>query len=253
MMGAVLLLALVTASRLDELVLARSNTADLLRHGGTEVAAGHYPLIVLLHAAWLGTLWVLGWNQPVHAVWLGLFLLLQLGRIWPLPVVDAPGLRPSSDRVRVTVFNWIGHFFPDLEACSGLDLFAGTGALGFELASRGASRVILVERNPVLVAGLQRMKQKLNAEAVTVVAGDAMACVRPLQDRSFDIVFLDPPFDGALLHPALEAAARVVSVHGVIYVESGAPLERAAATKLGLQVVRAARAGQVHFHLLQRA
>src|SRR5512135_2652478 len=73
----------------------------------------------------------------------------------PLPVADAPGLRPSPDRVRVTVFNWIAHFFPDLGACSGLDLFAGTGALGFELASRGAARVTLVERNPALVAGLQ--------------------------------------------------------------------------------------------------
>ena len=93
----------------------------------------------------------------------------------PLPVADAPGLRPSPDRVRVTVFNWLAHLFPDLGACSGLDLFAGTGALGFELASRGAARVTLVERNPVLVAALQRTRQKLNAEAVTIVAGDALA------------------------------------------------------------------------------
>ncbi|MGB2815844.1 MAG: RsmD family RNA methyltransferase [Burkholderiaceae bacterium] len=171
----------------------------------------------------------------------------------PLPVPDAPGLRPSPDRVRVTAFNWIEHFFPDVGALSGLDLFAGTGALGFELASRGAARVTLVERNPVLVAALQRTKQKLNAEGVTIVAGDALAYVHSVPDRSFDIVFLDPPFDGDLLQPALEAASRVVSPHGAIYAESGTPLEAKAAAKCGLRIVRAARAGHVHFHLLQRA
>ncbi len=74
----------------------------------------------------------------------------------PLAVVDAPGLRPSPDRVRETVFNWLAHFIPDLSSVSGLDLFAGTGVLGFELASRGAARVTLVERNPTLEAQLQR-------------------------------------------------------------------------------------------------
>ncbi|MGZ9031042.1 MAG: RsmD family RNA methyltransferase, partial [Burkholderiaceae bacterium] len=112
-----------------------------------------------------------------------------------MPVIDTPGLRPSPDRVRVTVFNWIAHFFPDLGSCCGLDLFAGTGALGFELASRGAAHVTLIERNPVLVAGLQRTKQKLNAEAVTIIAGDALAYARSAPDRSFEVVFLDPPFD----------------------------------------------------------
>lgn len=171
----------------------------------------------------------------------------------PLLVADAPGLRPSPDRVRVTVFNWLAHLLLDLRACSGLDLFAGTGALGFELASRGAAHVTLVERNPVLVAGLQRTRQKLNAEAVTIVAGDALAYARSAPERSFDIVFLDPPFADDQLRPALEAATRLVATEGVVYAESGAALEPALAESCGLRIVRAGRAGQVHFHLLQRA
>jgi len=171
----------------------------------------------------------------------------------PLPVTHAPGLRPSPDRVRVTVFNWVAHFLPDLGSCSGLDLFAGTGALGFELASRGAARVTLVERNPALVAALQRTKQKLSADGVTIIAGDALACARSIPDRSFDIVFLDPPFGDDLLQPALHAAGRIVTSGGVVYAESGAPLDPTEAASCGLRIVRAGQAGQVHFHLLQRA
>ena len=171
----------------------------------------------------------------------------------PLPVTNAPGLRPSPDRVRVTVFNWLAHFHPDLGGRSGLDLFAGTGALGFELASRGAARVTLVERNPALVAGLQRTRQKLDAEAVTIIAGDALAYARSAPDRSFDIVFLDPPFEDDLLRPALAEASRLMAPEGSVYVESGAPLEPAVAANCGLRIVRVGRAGQVNFHLLQRA
>lgn len=179
-----------------------------------------------------------------------------IGGIWkrtPLPVADIPGLRPSPDRVRVTVFNWLVHFIPDLKERRGLDLFAGTGALGFELASRGAGAVTLVERNSALVAGLRRTREKLAADAVTVVAGDALAYARAATDASFDVIFLDPPFDSDLLLPALREAARLVAPNGLIYVESGAPLDPATASACGLQIVRGGRAGQVHFHLLQRA
>jgi 16S rRNA (guanine(966)-N(2))-methyltransferase RsmD len=171
----------------------------------------------------------------------------------PLAVVDAPGLRPSPDRVRETVFNWLAHFTPDFSSVSGLDLFAGTGVLGFELASRGAARVTLVERNPVLEAQLQRTKQKLAADAVTIVRGDALAFARSVREQTFDVVFLDPPFDSDLLEPALRAAVRLVSAEGSIYAESGAPLDEETAAACGLRIVRAGRAGQVHFHLLQRA
>ena len=171
----------------------------------------------------------------------------------PLAVADSPGLRPSPDRVRETVFNWLAHLVPDLSAVSGLDLFAGTGALGFELASRGAAHVTLVERSPALEAQLQRAKQRLGADAVTIVRGDALAFARNARERSFDVVFLDPPFDSELLGPALAAAARLVSTDGLVYAECGAPLDEAGAAASGLRIVRAGRAGHVHFHLLQRA
>ena len=171
----------------------------------------------------------------------------------PLAVVDAPGLRPSPDRVRETVFNWLAHFVPDPSSVSGLDLFAGTGALGFELASRGAAHVTLVEGNPALEAQLQRAKRKLAADTVTIVRGDALAFAKSAPDRSFDVVFLDPPFDSDLLGPALREAARLVPADGLVYAESGSPLDEEAAAACGLRIVRAQRAGHVHFHLLQRA
>ena len=84
MTGAVLLLTFVTLSRLGELILARRNTAALLRRGAQEAAAAHYPLIVALHAAWLGALWVMGAAQPVHLGWLALFGMVQVARFWVL-------------------------------------------------------------------------------------------------------------------------------------------------------------------------
>jgi 16S rRNA (guanine966-N2)-methyltransferase len=169
----------------------------------------------------------------------------------PLPVADLPELRPSPDRVRETLFNWIAHLVPDLSALRGLDLFAGTGALGFELASRGAAHVTLVECHRELVNALEATRAKLGADGVRIVAGDALAVARGWPDRSFDVVFLDPPFDGNLLTPALEEGARLVADHGLVYVESGAPLPDTAPRTL--TPIRSGRAGQVHFHLLQRA
>ena len=100
MTGAVVLLGLVTAERLGELLLARRNTAALLARGASEVAAGHYPLIVGLHALWLAGMWLLGWNQHVHPAWLAIFLVLQglrlwvlatLGRRWTTRILVVPG------------------------------------------------------------------------------------------------------------------------------------------------------------------
>ncbi|MBC7480150.1 MAG: hypothetical protein H7317_19010 [Pseudorhodobacter sp.] len=84
MTPAILLLALVTLGRLGELVLARRNTAALMRAGAVEVAPGHYPLIVAMHALWLGTLWLLGYANSVQPVWLVIFVLLQVARVWVL-------------------------------------------------------------------------------------------------------------------------------------------------------------------------
>jgi 16S rRNA (guanine966-N2)-methyltransferase len=179
-----------------------------------------------------------------------------IGGAWkrtPLPVANAAGLRPTPDRVRETLFNWLAHLMPAMDVVRGLDLFAGTGALGFELASRGAQKVTLVEQSPALFAQLSRIKQKLSAAQVELVAGDALATARRWPDASFELVFLDPPFDSPLLVPALAEAARLACPGGLIYVESGAALDEPALTSRGLEIVRSGRAGRVFFHLLRRA
>lgn len=178
-----------------------------------------------------------------------------IGGAWkrtPIAVADAPGLRPTPDRVRETLFNWIAHLKPDLTALRGLDLFAGTGALGFELASRGAAHVTLVERDPKLAAGLRALRARLGATQVEIVAGDALAVAARLADRSFDLVFVDPPYDAGLLAPALDAVPRLLAPAGLVYAESDAPIDAAQAAAHGYELVRADRAGRVCFHLLRR-
>ncbi len=168
-----------------------------------------------------------------------------------LPVLDAAGLRPTPDRVRETLFNWIEHLMPDRQAVRAVDLFAGTGALGFELASRGAQRVTLVESNRHLVEQLTQTKHKLAADQIDIVAGDALAAAARWPNASFELVFIDPPFDSTLLVPAVAAAARLVTADGLIYVESGAPVEDSMLAPNHLHLTRTGRAGRVHFHLLR--
>jgi 16S rRNA (guanine966-N2)-methyltransferase len=170
----------------------------------------------------------------------------------PLPVADAPGLRPTPDRVRETLFNWLAHLRPDLAAVRGLDLFAGTGALGFELASRGAAAVTLVERAPALAAQLRATRDRLGASNVEVIAGDALAVAARLPRAAFDVVFLDPPFDAGLHAPALAAVAPLLADGALVYVESAAPMDGAAAA-VGLTPLRTLKAGLVHAQLFERA
>ena len=108
-----------------------------------------------------------------------------------LAVADKPGLRPTPDRVRETLFNWLGQ---DLTGWRCIDAFAGTGALGFEAASRGAREVLLVEQDTALVAQLKRVQLQLQASATQIVRGDGVAALRQLAAASMDAVFLDPPF-----------------------------------------------------------
>jgi 16S rRNA (guanine(966)-N(2))-methyltransferase RsmD len=177
-----------------------------------------------------------------------------VGGAWrrtPILVAESAGLRPSPDRVRVTLFNWLAHLRPDLASLRGLDLFAGTGVLGFELASRGAVKVVLVERQPQLIERLRALQAKLEARQVEIVAGDALAVAASLPPAGFDVVFLDPPFGAGLLWPSIEASVRLLAAGGLIYAESDAPIAPADAEVRGLDIVRAARAGRVCFHLLQ--
>jgi len=166
-----------------------------------------------------------------------------------LPVADRPGLRPTPDRVRETLFNWLGQ---DLSGWRCLDAFAGSGALGFEAASRGAAEAVLVERDPALVALLSAAKARLGAEAVRIERGDALQWMARAAADGFELVMLDPPFDAPLALPAMAAAARIVTPGGFVYVEAPTAIAGEPVAAAGLEPWRAARAGNVHFHLFRR-
>ncbi len=134
-----------------------------------------------------------------------------------LPVAEVAGLRPTSDRVRETLFNWLQ---PRLPGANVLDLFAGTGALGFEAASRDAARVVLVERDPVLAAALRASAARLHADMVEVLCADALHWLAREPSDRFDIVFIDPPFAAELWQPALAAVAPWLADEALIYVET---------------------------------
>lgn len=165
-----------------------------------------------------------------------------------LPVPQLPGLRPTPDRVRETLFNWLGQ---DLTGWRCLDAFAGTGALGLEAASRGAASVQLVEHDAGLVARLGQLCQRLQASAVQVRRGDGLAALQQCAPASQDLIFLDPPFDSALFEPALRAAARALAPQGFVYLEAPTPWSAEALAPLGLVPHRHLKAGAVHAHLLR--
>lgn len=168
----------------------------------------------------------------------------------PLAVVDLPGLRPTPDRVRETVFNWIKHLRGSLDGARVLDLFAGTGALGLEAASRGAAKVTLIEQQRAAVTALSASITKLKAqEQVQLLQADALALLRGLPAVSIDLAFIDPPYDAGLLPAVLAALPRVLAEDALVYVEDRAPIEPAPDTRW--TVLRADRAGQVHFALLR--
>ena len=126
-----------------------------------------------------------------------------------LQVADKPGLRPTPDRVRETLFNWLGQ---DLGGLRCVDAFAGTGALGFEAASRGAKEVLLVEKDSALVIQLQKVRTQLLAlelpepvnQNLQIVRGEGVAALRQLAPESQDVIFIDPPFDGGLFESAFQ-------------------------------------------------
>jgi 16S rRNA (guanine(966)-N(2))-methyltransferase RsmD len=162
-----------------------------------------------------------------------------------LPVLDKPGLRPTPDRVRETLFNWLGQ---DLTGWRVLDAFAGSGALGFEAASRGAAEVMLLEKDAELARSLQASAQRLKTGAVRVGSADALAWMGRCEPQRFELVLLDPPFDAGLFESALAAAARIVVPQGFVYLEA----PEAWSPPQGMALHRQGRAGAVHFHLLQR-
>lgn len=175
----------------------------------------------------------------------------------PLPVLDAEGLRPTPDRVRETVFNWLTHLFDGAwSSVNCLDLFAGTGALGFEAASRGAASVTMVEEHAAAVRQLEANAAKLKAEQVRVRRGDALAAAQALAARGerFQLIFLDPPYHQDWLVKILPLCSRLLAEGGLVYAEAETPLDGDDAPEWlqGWSAVRADKAGMVFYHLLHR-
>ena len=187
-----------------------------------------------------------------------------IGGAWKrtqLPVLDALGLRPTPDRVRETVFNWISHQRGnDWSRAAVLDLFAGSGALGFEAASRGARSVVMIDTHTPVVRQLETIKDKLHADAVTLLRADAIASAQSmaLRGQRFDLVFLDPPYQQDMLSKTLPLCVNLLANDGLVYVESGAPLPFADGDADPIPdwlapgaVIRADKAGLVYYHLLR--
>lgn len=169
-----------------------------------------------------------------------------IGGEWRSRLIDfpsIPGLRPTPDRVRETLFNWLGQRLDGL-VC--LDLFAGSGALGFEAASRGAAHVTLVERDPRAVAALERSARLLQAPGLEIVRADALEFVA-LSPRRYDIVFLDPPFGQGWLPRIHAALPRVLAPGALVYAEA----EAEAPPPADWRCRRHRQAGQVHYHLFE--
>lgn len=158
---------------------------------------------------------------------------------------EHPDLRPTSDRIRETLFNWLGQ---DLSGLSCLDLFAGSGALGFEAASRGAAMVVMVDADAKIYRALRENKEKLQAAQIELAMMNAMSFLNS-DTRKFDVIFLDPPYRLALLPALLPLLPCHLETGGVVYAEDKGNWTADA----HWQVKRDTRAGSVHYRLLELA
>lgn len=156
---------------------------------------------------------------------------------------DAAGLRPTPDRVRQTLFNWLGQ---DLTGKTCLDLFAGTGALGFEALSRHARQVTMLELAKLPYQALLQNQRLLAASGAEIRQGDAQQFLAQNQQR-FDVIFCDPPYHQGWLDKLLPLLPAHLAEHGWLYVEA----EYALKSGPDWQVVKAGKAGQVFYHVLQ--
>ncbi len=165
-----------------------------------------------------------------------------------LPVADSPGLRPTGDRVREMLFNWLQAAVHGRRV---LDLFAGSGALGLEAASRGAAEVLLLEKQPRLAAHLRALVAALpDAGGVHVRQADALRWLTEPCQQGFDLVFVDPPFAANLWLPVLDGlqSSGCLRAGGLVYLES--PLREAPAIPPGWRVLKEKGSGEVLSRLL---
>ncbi len=155
----------------------------------------------------------------------------------------AEGLRPTPDRVRETLFNWLGQ---DLTGKRCLDLFAGSGALGFEALSRGAQALVFVERSAPIRRAIAANADRLAAQGMRLIAGDALEFVATTPER-FDVVFIDPPYGSGLAEAVLPHLPRLLAAESLVYVES----DRKFSAPPPWRRVREGRAGAVHYCLIR--
>jgi 16S rRNA (guanine966-N2)-methyltransferase len=167
-----------------------------------------------------------------------------------LPVPDLPGLRPSGDRSRETLFNW---FQMHIHGARCVDLFAGSGVLGLEAASRSAADVILVEKSRQAVQDLRESLKRLNAEHVDVIEIDAITWLAHCDPLTMDIVFIDPPFGTGLETRSLEllTAGNCVSPGGFVYIETASEAP-AISPAPGWKIVKEKILGEVRMQLLKK-
>lgn len=156
---------------------------------------------------------------------------------------DAPGLRPTPDRVRQTVFNWLGQHLHGLNC---LDLFSGTGVMGFEALSRGAESLVMVEKSTSAYKSLVQNKQLLNADKAHILNMDALQFLDS-NKQSFDVVFLDPPYNQDWMPKLLPKIGEHLAHQGLVYVEAELELVDDSVW----QVFKRSKAGNVYFHLLK--
>ncbi|CAM5195784.1 16S rRNA (guanine(966)-N(2))-methyltransferase RsmD [Oligella ureolytica] len=164
-----------------------------------------------------------------------------------IPVIDLTNLRPTPDRVRETLFNWLNHFWDsDFSDKSVLDLFAGSGALGFEAASRGAQHVLMVEKHPKAVAALRQFRDKHKLAQVRINDHDAKLALKRMDNSRFDLILIDPPFaDEDLLKDTSAALPGICKNGTLVYVESATPFE----LPEQFELLRQDKAGASHFYL----
>jgi 16S rRNA (guanine(966)-N(2))-methyltransferase RsmD len=156
---------------------------------------------------------------------------------------DTPGLRPTPDRVRETVFNWLGQ---ELHGLKCLDLFSGTGVMGFEALSRGAESVVMIEKAVPAYKSLHENRQLLKADKAQILNIDALKFLAGNQ-QLFDVIFLDPPFNQGWLAKLLPEMGKHLAAEGLVYAEAEFTLTD---DKIW-QVVKHGKAGNVHYHLLK--
>ncbi len=164
--------------------------------------------------------------------------------------IDSPKIRPTPDRVRETLFNWLA---PSISGTRCLDLFAGSGALGFEAMSRGADQVVLVEADPRIAAMLAKQKALFNAGGMEIKNQNALSYLQEL-GQQFDLIFLDPPFDSNLLEQALPMLLdqQILSENGQLYVES-ASQQIEPKSLASLSCIREKVSGEVRYALYEKA